>query len=227
LRDHGWQIEFATMTAGDVGSSTLPRKEISRIRKAEAAASARILGGNYYCMECDDIFVLYDRPTLLKVIKLIRQVRPKVVFTMSPQDYMNDHEVTSALVRTACFSAGIRNIKTSGAAAFLSIPHLYYLDPIDGKDTLGNRIAASTVVDISSTMQTKERMFRCHASQRSWLQAHHKIEDYVDSSLKQLSAMRGKEVGVPFAEGFRQHLGHSFPQDNFLEQELGDLVHCC
>jgi len=225
LHDKGWHIAFATMTPGDVGSTTLRREEISRIRKAEAAASAKILGGSYSCMECDDIFITYDRSTLLKVIRLIRQVRPKIVFSMSPQDYMIDHEMTSAIVRTACFSAGIPNIQTTGVEAFMSIPYLYYSDPLDGKDALGNVVTASTVVDISGTMQIKEQMFRCHASQQSWLEAHHRVEDYVDSTLKQLSAMRGKEIGVPFAEGFRQHLGHSFPQDNLLERELGKLVH--
>lgn len=225
LHEKQWQIEFATMTPGDCGSTTLGREEIGRIRKAEAMASAKMLGGNYHCMECDDIFVACDRPTLLKVIKLIRQVRPGIVFTMSPQDYMIDHEVTSAIVRTACFSAGIRNIDTDGAEPFMKMPYLYYFDPIEGKDIHGTEIRASTIVNISSTMQIKERMFRCHESQQSWLQAHHEIDDYINSSLKQLSAKRGKEIGVSFAEGFRQHLGHAFPQDNVLEQELGNLVH--
>jgi LmbE family N-acetylglucosaminyl deacetylase len=224
LHEHQWQIEFATMTPGDCGSTTRSREEISRIRKNEATASATILGGNYHCMESEDIFIAYDRPTLLKVIKLIRLVRPTIVLTMSPQDYMIDHEMTSAVVRTACFSAGIGNIKTDGAEPFMKMPYLYYFDPIEGKDILGTDIKASTIVNISSTMQTKEKMFRCHESQQSWLQAHHEIDDYINSSLKRLSAKRGKEIGVAFAEGFRQHLGHAFPQDNILEQELGALV---
>ena len=39
------------------------------------------------------------------------------------------------------------------------------------------------------------------------------------------SANRGELAGVPFGEGFRQHLGHAFPQDNILKKELGNLVH--
>ena len=225
LREKQWHIEFATMTPGDCGSTTLSREKISRIRKAEAKKSAHMLDGNYHCMECDDIFIAYNRPTLLKVIKLIRQVRPTIVLTQSPQDYMIDHEVTSAVVRTACFSAGIRNVKTGRAKPFMKMPYLYYFDPIDGKDILGTEIKASTIVNIGSTMQTKETMFRCHESQQSWLQAHHEVDDYINSSLKKLSAKRGKEIGASFAEGFRQHLDHAFPQDNILKQELGDLVH--
>jgi LmbE family N-acetylglucosaminyl deacetylase len=183
------------------------------------------LEAKYHCLECDDIFILYDRPTLVKAIKLIRQVEPAVVFTMSPQDYMIDHEMTSEVVRTACFSAGIANIKTRGVAPFLKIPHVYYFDPIEGKDKFGTYLKASTIVDISTTMGIKEKMFRCHASQQSWLKAHHEVDDYINSSLKGLSAKRGKEIGVTYGEGFRQHLGHAYPQDNILIQELGDLAH--
>ena len=38
-------------------------------------------------------------------------------------------------------------------------------------------------------------------------------------------AEQGKAVGAAYAEGFRQHLGHAYPQDNILRKELGDLVH--
>ena len=37
---------------------------------------------------------------------------------------------------------------------------------------------------------------------------------------------RGGPIGVKYAEGFRQHLGHGYPQDNLLVAELGDSVHC-
>jgi LmbE family N-acetylglucosaminyl deacetylase len=225
LRERGWKIACATMTPGDVGSATLSREEISAIRKAEAAASARLLDADYHCMGSDDIFIAYDRPTLVKVIALIRQLKPTIVFTMSPQDYMIDHEVTSDVVRTACFSAGIRNVPAHGTDPLSTIPYLFYSDPIDGKDKFGTEIKASTIVNISGTMQLKEKMFRCHESQASWLKSHHGIDDYVNASLKELSAKRGVEIGAAFAEGFRQHLGHAFPQDNILREELTSLVH--
>lgn len=223
LHARGWKVEFATMTPGDCGTTTLSREEISTIRKKEAAASAALLDGAYHCMECDDIFVSYDRPTLIKVISLIRRVRPEIVFTMSPQDYMIDHEVTSTVVQTGCFSAGIKNVDT-GDEPYLKVPTLYYFDPIEGKDRLGNDIHATTIVNISSTMALKEKMFLCHDSQLSWLRAHHGLDEYV-ASMRGLAARRGKLVGVNSAEGFRQHLGHAYPQDNILRQELGDLVY--
>jgi hypothetical protein len=73
-------------------------------------------------------------------------------------------------------------------------------------------------------MQTKEEMLCCHQSQRNWLLKHHGMDNYV-ISMKKLGEKRGEQIGSRFAEGFRQHLGHAYPQDNILKAELGDLAH--
>jgi LmbE family N-acetylglucosaminyl deacetylase len=224
LYQKGWQIHIATMTPGDCGTIELSRKEISNVRRVEAAASAALLGGRYHCLEFDDVFVMYDKPTLLKAIKVIRQVRPLLVFAPSPNDYMGDHENTSRVVWNACFAAGIPNVKTPGAKIFEHVPHLYYADPLDAKDNLGNLVKASCYVDVSSQMVLKEKMLCCHASQRNWLMAHHGVDEYT-AAMKRHDKMRGQEIGVEYAEAFRQHLGHAFPQDNLLKEELGKMIY--
>ncbi|MHC4122203.1 MAG: PIG-L deacetylase family protein [Planctomycetota bacterium] len=224
LHQKGWEIHIATMTAGDCGSMELDREKISSIRRAEAADSAKMLDGTYHCLECDDVFVMYDRPTILKVTTLLRQVKPAVVFTASPSDYMADHETASKLTQTACFVAGMKNIDTSPTERISYIPHLYYVDPIEGKDILGKKNTADILVDIGSVMQTKEKMLCCHKSQRDWLLEHHGIDEYVNI-LKNHGKHNGSMIGKSFAEGFRQHLGHPFPQDNILKSELNDLVY--
>jgi len=80
------------------------------------------------------------------------------------------------------------------------------------------------IVDISSVMDTKEKMLCCHESQRHWLMTHHGMDEYVNM-MKKSDQKRGREIGSAFAEGFRQHLGHAYPQDNILKAELGKLVH--
>jgi len=224
LGKKGWQIHIATITPGDCGTVEYSRQQISRIRKAEAAKSASILDGSYHCLECNDAFIMYDRPTLLKAIKLVRKVQPTIVFTLSPSDYMIDHETTSRIAQTACFCCGVVNIKTPGAEPFEPIPYLYYADPVEGKDKLGTEIKPSMYVDVTATIDIKEKMLCCHESQRNWLLKHHGVDDYV-ISMKKLAEKRGREIGCRFAEGFRQHLGHAYPQDNILKAELSDLVH--
>ncbi len=219
LRAKGWNIVIATMTAGDCGSATLNRDEISKVRKNEAIESAKILEANYHCMENDDVFIMYDRTTLLKTIDLIRKVKPNIVITHSPQDYMVDHEITSKLVRTACFSAGMKNILTNQHDVNIATPYLYYMDALEGKDIFGNLIKPTTIIDISSVIDAKETMLKCHKSQRDWLMVHHGIDEYI-ITMKNFAIQRGQKINVKYAEGFRQHLGHGYPEDNILEQEL-------
>src|SRR5665213_1016968 len=99
---------------------------------------------------------------------------------------MVDHETTSRLVQTACFAAGIVNIEIENTVPYCYIPYLYYLDPMEGKDKFGEEIRASTIVDISTVMGIKEKMLKCHKSQRNWLSAHHGIDKYV-LTMKKLS----------------------------------------
>jgi len=224
LRQKGWDIHIATMTPGDCGTVQYSREEISRIRRAEAAKAASILDGTYHCLECGDIFILYDRPSLLKAIELMRKVKPAIVFTTSPSDYMVDHEMASKIAQTACFACGVVNVEMPGAEPFEPIPYLYYMDPAEEKDKFGVEIKAGTIVDITSVMDTKEEMLCCHESQRHWLMTHHGMDEYVNM-MKKSGEKRGREINSDFAEGFRQHLGHAYPQDNILKAELGDLVH--
>jgi len=224
LHERGWEVHIATMAPGDCGTVQYTREEISRIRKGESAKAAAMLDGHYHCLECGDIFIMYDRGTLLKTIELVRRVRPKIVFTLSPSDYMVDHEHASRLAQTACFCCGVVNVETPGAEPFEPIPYLYYADPVEGKDKLGTPVKPAMIVDISSVIDTKEKMLCCHESQRDWLLKHHGMDEYVNM-MKAFGKKRGGEVGREFGEGFRQHLGHAYPQDNILKRELGDLVH--
>lgn len=223
LHQRGWEVHIATMTPGDGGSDSLSREEIGRIRTGEAAAAAAMLDGHYHCLGLDDVFIIYDRASLLKTIELLRRVRPRLVLTHSPEDYFSDHEHAAQLVRTACFGATVPNVETPGAAATTRVPHLYYADAADGKDIYGEPLPPSVYVDTTGVIATKERMLCCHASQRAWLLAHHGMDEYAES-MKLFSALRGGEIGVAHAEGFRQHLGHGYPQDNLLKMELGGLV---
>ncbi len=222
LQKHGWSIHMATMTPGDKGSAELTREQISKIRKNEAAKSAQIIKAKYTCLELDDVYILYNRDSINRATGLIRKIRPSLVFTHSPADYMIDHEKTSLIVQTACFASGMKNMEST-ESPFEQVPTLYYCDAMEGKDKLGNKIQPSLYVDISSEIELKKEMLKCHDSQRSWLLKHHKIDEYI-LAMEKFSAKRGKEIDAGFAEGFRQHLGHGYPQDNLLASELKNIV---
>src|SRR5260370_42295263 len=80
-REHGWQVPIAAMTPGDCGSAELPPDEISRIRRAEGACAAALIGARYHCVEERDLLVFYNERTLERVTRLLRAVRPRIVLT--------------------------------------------------------------------------------------------------------------------------------------------------
>src|ERR1039458_2827773 len=70
----------------------------------------------YRCAEFRDLAIFNDDASRRRVTEVLRAVRPDVVVTASPVDYMCDHEATSALVRDACFGASAPNYTTSAVS---------------------------------------------------------------------------------------------------------------
>lgn len=221
-QEAGCEIVMATAASGDCGTAEHRPDEIARIRHREATASAELLGAQYYCAGCMDLFVMYDEPTLRRFTEILRKARPDVIISQPPVDYMVDHENTGRLVRSACFAGPIPNVWTNDpdpAPVLAKVPHLYYCDPVEDKGIFGEPVQPQFVVDTSGVMELKTKMLACHASQREWLRKHHGIDEYVES-MKRRSAERGRLIGKPHGEGFRQHLGHGYPQDNIIGRLL-------
>lgn len=226
LVDRGVSLHIATMTAGDCGSSAHSSAKISRIRREEAKRAAELVSAPYTCLEERDLLIGYDGPTLRKVMELVRRVDPALVFTHSPQDYMVDHETTSRLCQTACFGASARNFRTRvrrQSAAIRNIPHVYYAQPFNNRTILGDEILPRLVVNISATIERKEKMLACHESQRAWLEYQQGLQE-IGSPLRRMAAREGEVGGFEWGEGFRQHLGQGYPPDNLLASLLGELV---
>jgi LmbE family N-acetylglucosaminyl deacetylase len=227
LKRAGWDVHMATMTPGDLGSMRHSREEISRIRRAEAAASAAVLGAGYTCLEFRDLAIVYDEPSKRKVTGLIREVRPDLIVTLSPFDYMADHTETPRLVREAAFASTVPNWEASlngkKAPPCGKLPPILYADPVDHVDHFGRRVPAALVVDITDVIDVKERMLAAHESQRTWLREQHGEDEYLHW-MRRSGADRARDVrkkSVKYAEGFTPHRGHGFPKDDVLTEVLG------
>ena len=171
-------------------------------------------------MDERDIFVVFDKPTLKKTIDLFRRVDPSLVFTHAARDYMMDHEMVSQLARAASFAYAIPNVSGAPRSAHAAVPHLYYCDPMEGVDPLGNPVHPTTVVDVSPVFPTKSAMLARHASQREWLRAHHGMDQYM-AAMERHAVARGRLINAPYAEAYVQHRGHAYPRDDLLATLFG------
>jgi len=222
LNDLGWKVFMATMGRGDCGSAEHDRETITRIRMEESAKAAALLDSPFKCAMLDDVRLFADDKTVMRATELIRWAKPDILVTQPPGDYMGDHEETSKIVRHAAFAAPMPNYETDAEDPLPpvhKVPHLYYTDPMGLKDIFGRAVKPQFVIDITSTVEKKAEMLKCHASQREWLLKHHGVDQYI-LEMRHMSGERGKLIGVDFGEGFTQHLGHGYPQDNLLAELL-------
>ena len=209
----------------------LSAEEIRCIRHREAIKACELLDATYHYAGFDDLSIFNDDNSNRRVTALLREVDPSVVITHSPNDYMSDHETTSLLVRNACFNASIPNYETKlgTARCTLNIPYLYYAQPLEGKDIFGKKVTPQFYVDVSGVMNQKLEMLACHESQRNWLRAHHGMDEYIES-MRRFNSSLGQRASIvagkpiSYAEGFRQHLGHAYPDDNIITTFLGENV---
>jgi LmbE family N-acetylglucosaminyl deacetylase len=222
LVECGFGVHIAHMTPGDKGSAQEPSEVIAAIRREEAQRGAACLRAeSCRCLEFEDLSICFDNPSRRRVVELIREVDPLLVITTPPHDYMFDHEMTSWLVRDACFSSSVPNYSTeSGTKPGSGVPYLYYSDALAGHDIFGRSSPASCIVDITNQIDQKTVALSQHESQRAWLQKQHGTDDYL-KSMQEWGARRGEEIGVAFGEAFCQHVGHPHPQDDLLAKLLG------
>jgi len=223
LARQGHHLTFVTMTPGDCGTAEYDPETVAAMRRKEAQTAADMLGARYICAEFRDLAIFNDDASRRKVTALLRATRPTIVLTAAPVDYHCDHEATSILVRDACFAAPAPNYYAGSDPVLDAIPHLYFLDPDEGRDREGNVVHPQFVVDVSEHIETKKRMLECHETQRVWLQKHHGMDNYIET-MEEWTRARGQLVGFTYGEGFRQYRCHPYPQTPLLQNLLGSLA---
>jgi len=224
LAEKGHHVTIATMTAGDCGSVETSLEDTARIRQNEAATAAALIGADYTCPGFGDLCVFNDDSSRRRTTELVRTARPDIVITASPVDYHPDHEATSMLVRDAVFASSVPNYRAGPPRPLAAIPHLYFMDPIEGRDRKGQVVDPDFAIDVTSNFSKKSDMLAAHESQRSWVRKQHGVDDYM-ASMERWTAKRGAQFGVSYAEGFRQYVGTPYPRSRLLQDLVaGNLI---
>jgi bacillithiol biosynthesis deacetylase BshB1 len=184
----GRRLGLVDLTRGESGSRGTPEQ-----RAAEAAAAAAVLG-------------VAHRESLEErvehrdaIVAAFRRLRPDVVITQHWDQRHPDHAVTSRLVYSACFMAGLRNYRPSLGAAFRPRKLVYATSMTETVEAV-----PSFVVDITASFETKMRAIRAFGSQfepaagETVVLPFERFQDSVE-----LTARRhGQRIGVTYGEGF-------------------------
>lgn len=223
LKDRGYSIAIATLTAGGMGGINSTEEETVRIRREEARRAAAVLDAPYFCLDQRDGF-LFDTPELrMALISLIRQVKAGIVMTHLATDYHADHRATAAITDAAAMIASLPNAPVEEEPLEVT-PLLYHTAPMTLSDPIGSAIAPPHFfVDISSAMDTKMAMLSHHVSQQELMRHMHKMDDFF-GEMKKYNLELGEMAGVPYAECFWQHLGGGYQKEPQIQRELAEYV---
>jgi LmbE family N-acetylglucosaminyl deacetylase len=204
LKQAGHEVVLCHATNGDKGHYEIPPDKLMQIRKLEAGAAGRIIGCQVISLGLKDGEIMAANAVTRSVfIDLIRRVRPDMVISHAPNDYMPDHVEVSKLVFDTTFLATVPGFSREFPVA-CKVPSLFYMDNLSGIDFQPN-----IYVDITETLETKLQMLGCHESQLTWLKEHDDVDvlDFVRTAGK----LRGIQAGCTYAEGFIQHMAWTRP----------------
>ncbi|QNO14413.1 bacillithiol biosynthesis deacetylase BshB1 [Alkalicella caledoniensis] len=140
------------LTRGEMGTNGTPE-----IRRGEGLKAAEILGAKRVVVGLPDGKIQVDEESLIKVIEVIREYRPKIILTHFNDDTQHpDHQNGSKLVTQAATLAGLRKYPAQGER-FRPQKIFQFFAP--------RFIQPSFIIDISSSFETKMEALRAHESQ--------------------------------------------------------------
>ena len=229
LRQIGWETHYLNLSGGDCGSMTTGPNETRAIRAAEARLAAKILGAEFHESLANDLCIFYEERLLRRLAAVVRRVRPRIVLTHSPDDYMEDHMNTARLAVTAAFARGTPNFTTDPPVEpYAGDVTVYHAMPHGLCDGLRRPVMPHLYVDTTDVQPVKRRALAAHVSQKAWLDATQGMDSYLDAA-DEMAGHVGRMSGrFEYAEGWRRHLhlGLSARDDDPLAVALGSNHTC-
>lgn len=224
LKRAGWEIHYFNLGNGCCGGQKHGPKQLSRIRLGEAKRAAKALGARFHPPFCNDLEIFYELRLLRRVAAVIREIRPNIILTHPPVDYMEDHTNTCRLVVSAAFAHAMPNFRSvpPRATADYDIA-LYHCVPHTLLDPLRRPVEPECLVNVTTVLSEKCAALAEHRSQQAWLETSQGMDSLrarVEANARLVGSVSG---AFEFAEGWRRHLHHGFSTTEIdpLREALG------
>jgi LmbE family N-acetylglucosaminyl deacetylase len=175
----GHRVTIIYLTRGEAGIRDKSHPEAAAIRTAECEAACRVLGAKPVFAGQIDGATELNKARVDSLAGLLRAEEPDLVFTHWPLDTHMDHQIAGLLTYRA-WVAGPRKFQ------------LYFMEVDLGAQT--HNFHPTDYVDITAVREKKKAALFAHKSQdgERIYSAHHEV----------MENFRGRESGVPAAEGF-------------------------
>jgi bacillithiol biosynthesis deacetylase BshB1 len=194
MRSLGLETGILDLTQGEAGT-----RGSAAERAAEAEAAARILEVRWrQALDLPDGRVENTFENRLKIVRVLRELRPRVVILPYWQGRHPDHYTTATLGYEACFLSGLARVET-GAAPYRPYKVLYASLYADVRPTF--------VVDITPFMEQRYRSLMAYRSQYGNAEQGSALfvpEEEIRERTFAEASHYGQLAGVRYAEPFVQ-----------------------
>lgn len=226
LAERGWDTHYFVLANGYVGSTTHRLEDIVLTRQDESRDGAARLGATWHPSIVNDIALVYSDDLVRRVGAVIRELRPSVILTQAPDDYMDDHIEAARIAASAAFNRNMPNYATyPPQPAYLDDVTLYHSNPHGLFTGLRRLVYPGLYVDTTSVQEVKRDALSAHATQSHWLDQTQGFGAFVgtmDEMGRTVGSMSGR---YEFAEGWRRHsqIGFSAAPIDPLADALADV----
>src|SRR5262245_54003210 len=211
LKKAGYETHYMNLASGNLGSTENNGATTSSIRKTEAKTAAKLLGAEFHPSLTDDLEIVYNLELLRGLAAIVREVKPNILLTHSPQDYMEDHTNTCRLAVTAAFAHAMPNFCSTPPRPTAEYDvTIYHAMPHALRDPLRRLVVPGTFVNTSNVQEVKRAALAAHQSQQNWLDVSQGLNSYL-RTMEELSLEVGRmSMQFKHAEGWRRHLHYGF-----------------
>lgn len=191
----GYKTGILDLTRGEAGTRGTPEQ-----RAREAVDAARLLGLSVReNLQLRDAHVQVDDESRTKLVRVLRRLRPRIIFSQSPNDPHPDHAHAAQLVRQAWHLSGLAKYDAdAGQERWRANCVATFL--------FTRTLAPSFIVDVSEFYEKKWAAVHAHASQfhnpqSSEMQSRVSTPQFlreIEARDRYFGAMIGIECGEPF-----------------------------
>lgn len=150
----GFSVALCHLTEAELSSNGTVET-----RREEARKAAEILGvQTSISLGFPDRGLKGTDEQILKIVQVIRELKPKVVLAPYYKDRHPDHVAASQMVKEAVFDAAIRKRHTPGGEAPHRVAHFYYY-------FINNIDEADIIIDVSDVYEQKKKALLAYQTQ--------------------------------------------------------------
>ncbi len=157
--DRGDRVTVACATDGEAGGIGTAPAALAAIRREEATAAAAVLGAAElrFLGFPDGRLAWAGYDLVAALVRLVRELRPEIVYAPHPADAHPDHAALAA--------SAIDAVRRAGAHAFPELGDAHRAGELRLYEVWTPLAEVAFTVDISNVAGRKAAVIRCHASQ--------------------------------------------------------------